>query len=275
MNSALPEKQGPVTNPETRRTAIVVLNYNGEKFIDGLLNSLSHLEHDNYRVFFVDNASKDNSISIVNSFVLKLPLEIIENTENLLFAGGNNVGIKRALEWGAEFIFLLNNDTIAPPKILKSLTGFLEDNKNVGIVGPMIHFRHPENTIWFAGGYVSTWWGLVRHRGIRQIDSGQFDEPAGVDYISGCALVARREVWERVGFLDEKFPMYYEDTDFCFRAKKAGFECRWVPTDPVIHLVSASAGGQMSRFKIGMRFFSGMRFFTRWSKWYQWPTIIL
>jgi hypothetical protein len=254
---------------------LVVLNYNGSKVLPGLLESLDRLDYPLFRVFLVDNASTDDSLQFVRSYRSRTSMEIIANSENLLFSGGNNVGINRALQWGAVYILLLNNDTIVPPNLLSELVAFMEEHPMAGISGPMIHFREPEGTVWFAGGFVSTWWGLVRHRGIRSRDQGQFSAPMEVDYVSGCALMARREVFERVGLLDTSFPMYYEDTDLCFRARNAGFECWYVPTAPLIHLVSAAAGGQTSPFKIRRRFASGMRFFSRHARWYQWPTILL
>ncbi|MCX6645484.1 MAG: hypothetical protein NTY09_03875, partial [bacterium] len=155
------------------------------------------------------------------------------------------------------------------------LVDFMESNPKAGIAGPMIHFAVPQNTIWGAGGMVNLWWGLVRHRGIRKLDNGQFSEPSKVDYVSGAALMATSGVFFSLNLLDESYPMYYEDTDFCFRARKAGFETWYVPTAPLIHLVSVAAGGQASRFKITRRFYAGMKFFARHARWYQWPTICI
>lgn len=261
--------------PVTKKVGVVVLNYNGVRVLPGLLDSLERLKYPDFRVFLVDNASTDGSLALARSYLDKLPMEVIENRENLLFSAGNNVGIGRALEWGADYVFLLNNDTLVPQSILTELAGFVGSNPRAGIAGPMIHFGEPVGTIWGAGGRVSLWWGLVRHRGIREKDVGQFSEPAKVDYVSGAAMMIRREVTDRIGMLDTDFPMYYEDTDFCFRARKAGFETWYVPTRPVIHLVSVAAGGQASGFKIRRRFSSGMRFFARHARWYQWPTILL
>lgn len=263
------------SEPGAPSVGIVVLNYNGSEVLPGLLESLDRLTYPRFRVFLVDNASTDDSLEFARSYQSAAPMEIIANAENLLFSGGNNVGIQSALEWGADYVLLLNNDTIVPPGLLTELAGFMDDHPERGIAGPMIHFREPEGTVWFAGGHVLTWWGIVRHRGIRSKDVGQFSRPVEVDYVSGCALMARREVFQRIGLLDRSFPMYYEDTDFCFRARKEGFRCWFVPTEPVVHLVSAAAGGQTSPFKIGRRFASGMRFFGRHARWYQWPTIIL
>jgi hypothetical protein len=262
-------------NSGAPQVGIIILNFNGSSVIPGLLDSIDKLDYPSFRVFFVDNASTDNSFDLARNRESRASIEIIINEKNLFFSAGNNVGIKRALEWGAEFVLLLNNDTIVPPALLTQLVDFLSSHEDVGVAGPLIHFADPPGHIWAAGGMVSTWFGLVRHRGIRTPDTGRFSTPSKVDYVSGAAMMVRRDVFKKIGFLDESFPMYYEDTDFSFRARKAGFDCWYVPTDPVIHLVSFAAGGQVSRFKVGRRFRSGMRFFQRHAKWYQWPTIIV
>jgi GT2 family glycosyltransferase len=260
----------------SHRVGIVILNFNGKDVLPGLLESLMKLDYPDFRIFLIDNNSADDSIVQARSeFSDKLPLDITVNSANLLFSAGNNVGIRKAIDWGADYIILLNNDTIVPQKLLAGLVDLLERNPKAGVAGPMIHFAEPEGTIWGAGGMVNTWWGLVRHRGIRHKDVGQFSEPGRVDYVSGAALMARSEVFSKLNMLDESFQMYYEDTDFCFRASKAGHETWFVPTTPLIHLVSVAAGGQASRFKISRRFSAGMRFFARHARWYQWPTIIL
>jgi GT2 family glycosyltransferase len=271
------EPPGNTANGDTggRSVGVIVLNYNGREVLPGLLESLEKSDYTNWRLFLVDNASTDNSLALARSWLDRLPMEIIENRENLLFSGGNNVGIKRAMEWGANYIFLLNNDTIVPPTLISELIEFMKKNPVVGISGPMIHFGKPEGVIWGAGGLVYEWWGVVRHRGIRQRDVGQFPEAGRVDYVSGAAMMIRRGVIEKIGMLDTGFPMYYEDTDFCYRAKRAGYEVWYVPTAPLIHLVSVAAGGQASMFKIRTRFSSGIKFFARYSKWYQWLTIML
>jgi GT2 family glycosyltransferase len=261
---------------DTKRVGIVILNYNGKSVLPGLLESLTKIDYPDFRIFLVDNNSADDSIEKARSeFSNKLPLEIIINSENLLFSAGNNVGIKKAIEWGADYVILLNNDTIVPQSMIKELAEFMEGHPEAGVAGPMIHFAEPQNTIWGAGGMVNLWWGLVRHSGIRALDTGQFSNPAIVDYVSGAALMASADVFTKLKMLDESFPMYYEDTDFCFRAKKAGYEIWYVPTAPLIHLVSVAAGGQASRFKITRRFSAGMKFFARHAQWYQWPTILI
>jgi len=261
--------------PAMPKVAVVVLNYQGETVLPGLLASLESTEYSNYNIYLVDNASTDNGLAVAEKWLDKLPMEIIKNDENLLFSRGNNVGIRKALVWRADFVFLLNNDTVVPPSLISELVKFLTDHSKAGIAGPMIHFENPKGVIWGAGGQVSTWWGLVRHRGIREKDIGQFSEASKVDYVSGAAMMVRTPVFSKIGLLDPDLPMYFEDTDFCFRARKKGFEVWYIPTAPLIHLVSVAAGGQRSWFKIRKRIRAGFRFFARHARWYQWPTILL
>lgn len=263
---------------KTLPVGVVVLNYNGANVLPALFESLDRVTYPEFRVFLVDNASQDNSLEFVKKYKPAFDMEIIENESNLFFSGGNNVGIKRALEWGADYVLLLNNDTIVPPDMISVLITFMAGTPNRGggaIAGPLIHFFEPAGHVWFAGGYVNKWFGLVRHRGIRVKDVGQFVGNEKVDYVSGCAMCVKKKVFERIGFLDEGFPMYFEDTDFCARASKAGFDSYYVHTDPLIHLVSVAAGGQLSGFKIARRTKAGLRYFARHARWYQGPTIVL
>jgi GT2 family glycosyltransferase len=255
--------------------AIIILNYNGASVLPGLLESLSKSDYPNYRIFFVDNASTDGSAGLARDWADRLPIDFIQNEKNLFFSEGNNVGIKKAMEWCADFVFLLNNDTIIPSTLITELVAFMKNHPSAGVAGPMIYFGTPANTIWGAGGTVSLWWGLVRHRGIREKDTRQYKEPSIVDYVSGAAMMISRDVVEKIGMLDTGFPMYYEDTDFCYKARTAGFDVWYVPTAPLVHLVSVAAGGQASKFKIKRRFVAGMKFFARYARWYQWPSIIL
>jgi hypothetical protein len=198
---------------------------------------------------------------------------VIANRENLGFAGGNNVGIRHALESGAEYVLLLNNDTVVDPELIDHLLRPFREDAGVGITGPKIYYYTPSDQIWFAGGRIYLGRGTSRHIGIRQTDDGRFDRPAEVDYVTGCALMASREVYERCGLLDPSYVAYYEDADFCMRARRAGFRVVYAPGGRVWHKISASTGGQMSRRKITRKFRSTLKFFGRYAKPWHWLTI--
>jgi len=143
----------------------------------------------------------------------------------------------------------------------------------MGIFAPKIYYENPPDQIWFAGGEILLARGTVRHTGIREKDRGQYDTPREVDYVSGCALMARSDVMQEIGGLDETYKMYFEDTDFCMRARRAGFGCYYVPQGRMWHKISPSTGGQMSPRKIKRKLESSWIFFRRYAKSYHWISI--
>jgi GT2 family glycosyltransferase len=128
--------------------------------------------------------------------------------------------------------------------------------------------------LWFAGGTVNLWLGLTAHRGLRQTDRGQFALPARAGYLTGCALVARREVFEKVGYLDPGYFIYAEDADFSLRARRAGYGLWCVPRSRVWHRISASSGGGDTPFKFYHRTYSNAKLLARFARpwhWLTWP----
>ncbi len=247
--------------------AVIVLTWNGRALTLECLASLEAVTTPNVRVMVVDNASTDGTVDAIRDRYGDR-VTVVATGANLGFAGGNNAGIRRALDEGADFILLLNNDTRVDPAFLDALVGPMPGAPEVGITGPKIYYDSPPDRLWFAGGAISMWRGTARHIGIRETDRGQYDTPRSVDYISGCALLTRRAVFERVGLLDESYTAYFEDADLCMRARRAGFEIRYVPAAKVWHKISASTGGQLSRRKIGLKLRSTRRFFGRYARWY-------
>ena len=258
--------------PTTPRVAIVVLTWNGKDLTLACLESLVSLDYEAATVIVVDNGSTDGTAAAVkNAYAGRVVL--IENPRNLGFSRGNNVGIRRALAEGADLVLLLNNDTTVDPALVRRLADVIRSSDDIGIVGPKIYYASPSDRIWFAGGEVLLSRGISRHIGIRQKDTGQYDSIRDVDYITGCALMARREVFETIGYLDPVFPAYYEDADFCMRAKRAGFRIVYVPEGRVWHKISASTGGQLGRAKISRKLRSTFLFLRRYASWRHWLTI--
>ena len=269
MSSAIAER---TTSPPD--VVIIVLTWNGRALTLDCLRSLEAVATPGVRVLVVDNASGDGTVAAINERYGDR-VDLLVNDANLGYAGGNNAGIRRALEQGARFIMLLNNDTTVAPHFVDHLLSPLRENEKLGITAPKIYFAEPSNRIWYAGGEVALWKGTARHIGIRDADRGQYDRPHDVDYASGCCFLARREVFERVGLLDERYQAYFEDTDWCMRARRAGFGVRYVPAAHVWHRISASTGGQVSRRKIARKLRSSWRFFATYAKPYHWLTIPL
>ena len=249
-------------------TYIIVLNWNGRQETLECLASLSHAVHPSVCILVVDNGSDDGSQEAIRR---EHPgVTLLEMGSNLRFAGGNNAGIRYALEKGAEQIMLLNNDTTVDPAFLRAMSGTLQSSADAGIVAPKILYSADPGRLWYAGGEISFWTGTMRHRGIREPDDGRFDIPCETGYASGCCLLAKRSAVERIGLLDESYFMYSEDADWCMRARRAGFRIMYEPRARVWHKVSVSAGGHLSSFKLRNKFVSNLRFFSRYASWYHW-----
>jgi GT2 family glycosyltransferase len=199
---------------------------------------------------------------------------VLRNEQNLLFAGGMNVGLRRAVDAGYAFTLFMNNDVVVDPPLLRELVARAAGDPHIGAVGPKIYYFDRPDVLWFAGGELSLWRGWSRHRGLRQLDRGQHDVAREVDYLTGCALLVRREALQDVGFLDPGFAMYAEDADWCFRARARGYRLVYEPQARLWHRVSASAGAR-SWFKMRRRLRSQARFLRHHARWYHWLTIPL
>ncbi|MDP3726851.1 MAG: glycosyltransferase family 2 protein, partial [bacterium] len=220
-----------------RSIAIVILSFNGEKDTLECLKSIKNLKTDGFELLtiVVDNGS-DKKFSIYNSQFSNTKLKVIRNEENLGFSGGNNVGISYALKKNADYICILNNDTIVDKDLIEEFLKLAQSNEEIGIVVSKIYFakgfefhknRYKEeergHVIWYAGGVMD--WGNVIgvHRGVDEVDHGQYEKVQETDFASGCCMFVKREVFERVGMLDKKYFLYYEDNDLSQRAKQVGF----------------------------------------------------
>lgn len=240
---------------------VIVLNWNGESVIGPCLRSLEQVAGVPLRIIVVDNASTDGSVEMVRR---RFPgIEVIENERNLLFAEGNNTGIRAALDSGGRELLLLNNDTEVEPGFAARMREALHGDSRVGIVGPKILYFDDPRRIWYAGGDFSPVLGVPRHRNIRRIDGSFSDQRRDTGYVSGCALLVRREVIEDIGMLDPVYTMYCEDVDFCLRARAAGWRCVYEPEAVVWHKVSSSSGGGMTPYKLEHRMVSTYRLFAR------------
>jgi GT2 family glycosyltransferase len=218
---------------------IVVLNFNGWRDSAACLSSLRQLHYDNYEIVVVDNGSTDDSVARIRSQYSCLRL--IEAGKNLGFAGGCNLGIRQALAHSAEFIWLLNNDTIADPRSLQALVDSARCESRIGAVGSAIYCMHERDNLQaWGGGQVNFWLGR----------SGHFLKPVQrhkIEFITGASMLISREVLESIGFLDEGFFMYWEDADFCFRLRQAKWKLAVAEGSKVWHKASASVGPNSAR----------------------------
>ena len=241
----------------------VVLNWNGIADTLALIATLDRCRVPqgwSSRVLVVDNGSSDGSVERLAA--LHPQVEVLALGENLRFAGGNNAGLERALGRGADAVMLLNNDTEADPALLERLVLALEQDPAAAAAAPLIYLTAPRDRIWYAGGRCWVGLGHASHRGLFAHDRGQYREVEATGYVSGCCLLARREAWERVGLLDERYHIYAEDADWSLRARAQGFRLLFVPTARLWHKVSASAGAA-SPWKIYQRLRANLVLFAR------------
>lgn len=217
---------------------IVLLNWNGLSDTIECLHSCHRLNYPNFRIIVVDNASANNEADELSR--LFPSVSFIKQKTNLGYAGGNNAGIKSALEKNADGVWLLNNDTVVAPDSLACLVDELFIAKNIGCAGSKVYLYDKPETLWFAGGTANLTTGIAGHLGEGEPDTCQYDTAKDVDYLTGCSLLIKKEIFEQIGFLDEAYFLLFEDTDFCARVHQGGYETRYVPSSHVWHKVSQS-----------------------------------
>lgn len=220
------------------RVAILVLCYNGSSDTLACLASLRQLDYPQADVIVLDNASQDGTPAKVRAAFPEVV--VIENGANLGFAAGNNVGLRYALAQGYAYVLLLNNDTEVAPDFLSLLVAAAEAEPQVGALGPMIYYYDAPTRIWSAGGQIDWQRGLCRMVGEEE-DTGQYTQPREVDFVTGCALLMRRSALERAGLLDERFFMYFEESEWCVRVNRAGMQIRFIPQARVWHKIPLNA----------------------------------
>ena len=229
------------------RVAVILVNYNGKRYNEACIESLlvQKDKDDSYeiRIYVVDNASRDDSMQMIQErYGADGRIETILLDDNYGFSYANNVGIRRAGEWGADYVLLLNNDTEVQEDMAAQLMACAERHPG-SVIAPKIYYSDHRNILWSAGGAVSPVIRKVRHIGLDQEDKGQFDRECQIGFATGCCLLIPRGVIERAGFLDERFFLYYEDTEYCFRLQKKGIAIYYCPRAVVYHKVGASSKG--------------------------------
>jgi len=220
----------------------VILNWNRCEDTLACLSSLTKLDYPNLRLLLVDNGSSDGTPQVVAR--QNPTVEVIVNESNVGFAAGCNAGLRHALEQGADYVFLLNNDTLVDPAALNHLVSLV--GPDVGMVAPKIYYAADPARVWSVGGMCHPLTLEKTSDGRGQIDKGQWGEVLERDYLVGCALLLSRRLLTEVGLFDERFFMYYEDSDLSLRARQAGFKLLLSPQARVWHKVAVSSGGSDS-----------------------------
>jgi GT2 family glycosyltransferase len=253
------------------RLGVVVLNWNGLDHLPACLDSLRESDHPDFFVLVVDNGSVDGSVAWLRA---RDDAELLSLDRNRRFAGGNNAGAERAIELGAQHLLILNNDATVEKGALGELGGALAGG-TCDIVGPQILYEGAPERIWFGGGVFRAAWGYVAHRDIRRRRSAGRSRPGPTDWVTGCALAIRADLWQQLGGLDEGYYIYSEDVDLCLRARDRGGRIAYWPAARVRHAVSATVGSSGSAFKVYHRTRARRRLMRRHGRGPFWPVSLL
>jgi GT2 family glycosyltransferase len=201
------------------KIGIVTITYNSETLIRPFLQSVLSQRFANYELYIIDNASADNTVSVCGEFKDRR-IFIVANKDNVGVAAGNNQGIVMALERGCTHIHLLNNDVEFEPNLLDKLLYAMDTNLASLVTHKMYYHSDPQR-IWYAGSTFTKWERFMApHVGQKQVDKGQYNTDKYVDYAPTCSVLIRKDVFEDIGYMDEKYFAYYDDTDFFYRICK-------------------------------------------------------
>ncbi len=210
----------------------VVLNFNRREDTLQCISSLEQNTYKNQKIILLDNSSTDGSVEAVEA---RFPdVQIIRLQQNLGYAGNNNAGIDEAMRQGAEWIFVLNEDTVLAPDCVAQLISVGESDPTIGIVGPMVYHHNEPEIIQSAGGKMDKYF-RAEHLGQNQVDRGQYPQPHRVEWISGCGIMVRRAVIDQIGTIDARFFYYAEEFEWCIRASEVGWKIVHVPQAKLWH----------------------------------------
>jgi hypothetical protein len=228
------------------RVSIILLNYNrGEDTIE-CINSLLQCAYPHFHILVVDNASTDNSVEVLKQNFSDL--EILQTGQNLGYTGGINFGLRHTRQAAPEYILVLNNDTLVTVDFLNRLVEAMEQNPSAAAAGGTIFCEHERNRIWYGGGRLVPWRGLAVHE-----KKGELVEPATlanvrqVSFVTGCMILFRATLLDKIGVEDERFFMYLDDIELSARILARGYELLYVPQAIIYHKV---VGEKESAFKL-------------------------
>lgn len=225
------------------RIGIVTVTYNSAAVLPDFFESLEQQTYKNFVVYAVDSGSSDSSVSALQEQP-KSSFKVIKNVENVGIAKGNNQGISAALNDGCSAVLLLNNDVVfGPDFILRLLEGLKAHSCSMAV--PLIYFHDSPRRIWAVGGGFQALLGQQPfHRGEGEEDNGQYNQTVAIDFAPACCILIKRDVFERIGIMDERFFVYSEDVDFMYRASKANLSTCVIPSAKLWHKVHALTGGE-------------------------------
>ncbi len=232
---------------QTPLLGVVTVTYNSASFLPEFVDSCFAQTNDAFNIYCVDNKSSDNTSSVLESIQDKR-WRITLNEDNRGVAAGNNQGIIQALKDGCEWILLLNNDTRFRETFFETLMKACIA-RGWFVAAPKIYYDRPAGNIWYGGGGINRWKGFTGyHKAKGKRDVGQCDATCTVQYAPTCAMLVHRDIFRQVGLMDETYFVYFDDTDFCWRLKRAGISLGYCPEATIVHKVGGSTGGGKSAF---------------------------
>ena len=246
-----------------KKVFLSTITYNSHESTYACLESLDmlSLKDLSLQVFVVDNAS-DVLFTLPEKKYKHINPILIRSEKNLGFSGGHNLIMRRALEEKVDYVLILNNDVVVDRDLLVSLIASAESDQTVGVICPKIYFTkgsefHKERykssdlgrVIWYAGGEMD-WANLIgHHRGVDEVDDGLYNNTEVTDFATGCCMLIKTAVLEKIGFLDERYFLYYEDADMSERINNAGFTILYEPAGKLWHTNAGSTGGSGSNLQ--------------------------
>jgi GT2 family glycosyltransferase len=237
--------------PERPRVGVVTVLYQSDGVLEDFFASLKLQEDVTLKLYVIDNSATDSGSVMAKELGERsgIDMQIVFNNANAGVARGNNQGIELALADGCEYVLLANNDVeFRDPATISRLVVPLAQGESFAAI-PKI-FYHGTNRIWCAGGWFSPLKAITTHVGDGVEDTGQFDLPTFTEYAPTCFMMLHHSVFERVGMMDEKYFVYYDDADFVWRMNHQNIRLLYVPTSQVAHKVSFSTGGDESPFSL-------------------------
>lgn len=203
------------------KVGLVTITYNSGDVLPQFLDCVWKQSHEKLLLYVVDNASSDSTLSILDNSP-DSRLHVIKNDKNFGVAKANNQGIKKAISDGCNQLLIINNDVEFEVTLIEKLLNAQKES-NCSLVSPKMMYFDDSKHIWYAGSWFNKGKGyLPLHRGMRELDNGQYDKIIEVEYAPTCCLLAKKEVFVDVGFMNEKYFVYFDDTDFSYRVWKDG-----------------------------------------------------
>lgn len=225
-----------------KKVIIIVINYNGFSDTVECVESLKKINYTNfeYEIIVVDNGSFNDFEKLKNKFVADNNVVVLDAGSNLGFSGGNNLGIRYAFDKGADYILLLNNDTLVEPNFLDYMVMSAKENSDDVVVTNKIMCEAERNTIWYAGGSFNSKTSRTVAFGINEEDCEKYSGRREVSFASGCCMLIPINIINAVGLMCEDYFLYCEDTDYCLRILNAGFKILYEPKAKIYHKINSS-----------------------------------